>query len=134
MKTQYILDTCAWLDFNLAPNLLSKEVKELISEASPLFIATMSMIEVSRKVSSGKLSISTPIGQWLELALPPDHIKNLSITRQIAIEAYSLPGSFHADPADRVIVATARVHNLTLLTSDKRIINYPYVLSLSSRS
>ncbi len=63
-----------------------------------------------------------------------DHIKNLSITRQIAIEAYALLGSFHADPADRVIVATARIHNLTLLTSDKRILNYPHVLSLPSRS
>lgn len=75
-----------------------------------------------------------PIGQWLDRALPAKFIKKLSISEEIAIDAYALPGSFHNDPADRIIVSSARIHNLTLLTSDKRIIAYPHVLTVPSRS
>lgn len=45
-------------------------------------------------------------------------------------EAYSLPGHFHQDPADRIMVATARKHDLTILTGDRKIIDYPHVKSL----
>ena len=42
-------------------------------------------------------------------------------------EAYSLPGEFHSDPADRVLVAAARLNKLTLVTSDQKILDYPHV-------
>ena len=51
----------------------------------------------------------------------------------VAIEAYALPGRFHADPADRLLVATARVHGLTLVTADKRILKYPEVRVIDAR-
>jgi PIN domain nuclease of toxin-antitoxin system len=44
-----------------------------------------------------------------------------------ALESSYLPGTFHRDPADQIIVATARVHNLILLTSDRKILDYPHV-------
>ena len=49
---------------------------------------------------------------------------------EIIEEAYSLPEPFHADPMDRILVATARVHGLTLLTADKAILSYPHVRTL----
>ena len=49
------------------------------------------------------------------------------------LESYALPGSFHPDPADRLLVATARVHGLTLLTADKRILRYSKVRSMDAR-
>ena len=51
------------------------------------------------------------------------------ISLNVIEEAYSLPGPFHADPADRMIIATARLKNYTILTADKKIIEYPHVNS-----
>jgi PIN domain nuclease of toxin-antitoxin system len=49
---------------------------------------------------------------------------------QVTAEAYELPGKFHKDPVDRVLVATARLHNLTLMTADDLILRYPHVKTL----
>ncbi|MBW1887764.1 MAG: PIN domain-containing protein [Deltaproteobacteria bacterium] len=49
---------------------------------------------------------------------------------QIALESCDLPGKFHNDPADRIIVATARIHALELITKDKKILDYPHVQAL----
>jgi PIN domain nuclease of toxin-antitoxin system len=54
------------------------------------------------------------------------------ITPAIAIEAYSLPDEFHKDPADRIIVATARVYNCPLVTIDQNIVAYPHVRLIKS--
>ena len=51
----------------------------------------------------------------------------------MAWEAYNLPGKFHKDPADRILVATARLHNFTLLTADDLILRYAHVKSISAR-
>lgn len=133
MSHSYLLDTCAWLDFHVAPALLKKSTIDKISKAESLHIATISMLEVTRKASIGKLQLNMPIDQWLDLALPKPHFRALSISPQIAMDAYQLPGTFHNDPADRLIVATARVHNLTLFTSDIKILEYPHVKSVASR-
>ncbi|MBW2072064.1 MAG: PIN domain-containing protein, partial [Deltaproteobacteria bacterium] len=52
------------------------------------------------------------------------------LTPRIAVEACSLPGEFHKDPADRIIVATARVYSSRVISKDQRIRNYPYVQSV----
>ena len=56
------------------------------------------------------------------------------LTHEIAQEAYALPGAFHQDPADRILVAAARVHGVTLLTGDDRILAYQDVRSLDART
>jgi len=56
-----------------------------------------------------------------------------SLTHEMAIEAYALPGAFHRDPADRVLVAAARLQGWTLLTADDRILEYRDVRSLDAR-
>jgi PIN domain nuclease of toxin-antitoxin system len=54
----------------------------------------------------------------------------LELTPRIAIETAKLPGSFHRDPADQIIVATARVNDIPLLTADSRILQYPHLRTL----
>ena len=51
----------------------------------------------------------------------------LPVDLAVAEEAYSLPSPFHADPADRIMVASARIHNLAIVTGDGRILAYPHV-------
>ncbi len=56
------------------------------------------------------------------------------MTHEIAAEAYALPPGFHKDPADRILVAAARCHQLTLLTADERILQYPHVRTIHAQS
>ncbi|MDJ0510607.1 MAG: hypothetical protein QNJ64_15335 [Crocosphaera sp.] len=56
----------------------------------------------------------------------------MSINPEISINAYRLPGDFHKAPADRLIVATARTYDVSLLTVDKKILAYPYVKKIES--
>ncbi|MBI4753096.1 type II toxin-antitoxin system VapC family toxin, partial [Candidatus Desantisbacteria bacterium] len=64
---------------------------------------------------------------WFEQALSYPGIRLLELTPEIAIESTQLPGYFHRDPADQLIVATAKVHGCQLVTSDSKILIYPYV-------
>ena len=132
MNKGYLLDTCAWLDLNIAPELLSAQTRAIIREISHFALSSISVLEVSRKVSLNKLILSIPLEDWLAIALSSKRIHQLTITPEVAIEAYQLPGEFHPDPADRIIVATARRNQLTLLTSDQRMLDYPYVKSIAS--
>jgi PIN domain nuclease of toxin-antitoxin system len=65
--------------------------------------------------------------------MPIGRVRLFHLTPEIAIDANALPGVFHDDPADRLITATARVHHLTLVTSDTKMIAYPHVRTLSTR-
>ena len=57
-------------------------------------------------------------------------IISIGITPKIAVEAQTLPGEFHKDPADRIIVATTRVLNASLITVDRKILNYRFVKTI----
>ena len=72
----------------------------------------------------GRVALPMNIRSWVEEALSKPGISLASITPEIAIESSNLPGNLHGDPADRIIVATARAWNATLLTKDKRLIEY----------
>ena len=74
--------------------------------------------------SYGRIVLGKPIGLWLEEALADPGPAIDPLTPQIAIESYALPEVFHRDPADRLIVATARVASATLMTRDRRILDY----------
>ena len=68
-----------------------------------------------------------PTDQWLRAVLAYPGAKLLELTPDIAADACSLPGSFHRDPADQIIVATARHYGCELVTMDQRILSYPHV-------
>ncbi len=71
-----------------------------------------------------------PVDEWMEQALLYPGIRFLDLTPQIAIESTQLPARFHKDPADQIIVATARIHNCPLLTADAKILGYGHVNTL----
>ena len=77
--------------------------------------------------SRGRLQLGRPVSEWLAAALNPHFVSLLPLLPPIAVDSCTLPGSFHADPADRIIVATARHRGLTLLTADAAIQAYPHL-------
>jgi len=73
------------------------------------------------------------VDAWFRAALPRNCLRLVPITPAIAARAYDLAPDFHGDPADRVIAATAIVESLTLVTSDKRLLEFAPVTTLSTR-
>lgn len=67
----------------------------------------------------------------MKQALAYPGIKLLPLSPEIAIESTQLPGTFHKDPADQIIVATARINNCRLLTVDAKILSYAHVQLLT---
>jgi PIN domain nuclease of toxin-antitoxin system len=91
------------------------------TEGAPLYVSDISLWEIATLYELGRIELDLPLRDWLENATAPPLVQRASITPAVAAEVASLPDSFHRDPADRIIVATARVLGATLLTSDRRI-------------
>ena len=108
---------------------LSEEQKRLIqeNEEQGLGISVISCWEVAKLVEYNRLRLPCAIGEWFEQALAYPGIQLLNLTPEIAIESTQLPGTFHRDPADQIIVATARLYDCPLVTADKKILDYPHV-------
>lgn len=96
-----------------------------------LGISVISCWEVAKLVEVGRLVLRVPVEHWVEQALQYPGVDPPELTPRIAVESTLLPGVFHRDSADQIIVATARFHDCPLLTADTRILNYPHVKKLS---
>ena len=92
------------------------------SAESPLLISDISLWEVATLHSLGRIQLTIPLREWLGKAVAPPLVRRYGISPAIAVELSALPDSFHRDPADRILVATARVLGATLLTQDHRIV------------
>ena len=133
--TTHLLDTNAWIRLILAPEQLSERARALLTrpDITPLAVSAISVFELTLKVRKGKIDLRLPSDQWLDLALNPNLITVIPIDAEIARAANSLPEPFHQDPADRLIVATARLRNLTLITGDEKILQYAHLQSFDTR-
>ena len=124
-----LLDTHVWLWLWLVASSpdLSTEARHTIERAvaaGTLRIAAISLWGIALLASRGRIVLGKSIGLWLEEALADPGPAIDPLSPQIAIESYALPDVFHRDPADRLIVATARVSNSALMTRDQRILDY----------
>ena len=124
-----LLDTHTWFWAVGEPERLSKKALKSITATKPANrgIASISMWELAMMVAKEKVEISISLDQWFEHAVAGTGICVYDLNPQIAVESCNLPGTFHKDPADRLIAATARVHGLTLITKDSRILAYRHV-------
>ena len=126
---KYLLDTNAWIWALEAPEKLPDPIRAMLLESDhlPFGLAAISPWEVGKKASKGLLHLSMPVRQWVAHATQAPFIELLPLSVDIALESAHLPSSFHKDPADQMIVATARVHSLVLISADQRLRDYPHV-------
>ena len=78
-------------------------------------------------VAKQRLHLSMDVSAWLATAATIEGIRFVAVDMEIALKSTELPGEFHKDPADRIIVATARRFGLALVTADEKIRAYPHV-------
>jgi PIN domain nuclease of toxin-antitoxin system len=127
-----LLDTHIWVWWVDDNQQLVDRPRHLIEDnmRSGLGVSAISCWEVAKLVQYGRLELACPLEEWMEQALAYPGVHLIELTPRIAIESTKLPGSFHRDPADQIIVATARVCDIPLLTVDSRILQYPHVRTL----
>ena len=123
-----LLDTHSWVWLSFGElAAFRRGSAEAIGRAGAharLRLAAISVWEVGVLVAKGRIQLGVPLAEWVRRALAAPGLTLCELTPEVAVEANSLPGSFHGDPADRMIIATARVSGATLYTKDRAILAY----------
>jgi PIN domain nuclease of toxin-antitoxin system len=125
---RHLLDTHVWFwlvrgrEGRLAASVAAK--LEQTAFAAPLGVSVISVWEIALLASKGRIGLGMPVHEWVESALNRPGFMLMGLDPGVAIESCNLPGGFHADPADRFLVATARLMNVVIVTRDKRILKY----------
>ena len=124
-----LMDTHIWVWWVHNDDRLTDSVREHIKahEDEGLGVSVLSCWEVAKLVELKKLTLPCSLDEWMDTALAYPGIQLIELTPEIAIESTQLPGEFHRDPADQIIVATARSYDCPLLTVDEKILNYSHV-------
>ena len=105
---------------------LGSKARTLIDDQihDAVLVPAISIWEIALLVEKGRIGLGTDIGKWVTQALDLPGVVLAPLEPSISIDSVMLPGSFHEDPADRLILATARYHEAPLLTADRAILEY----------
>lgn len=119
----YLLDTHVLLWWIAGESRLRAAERRVLARAAtePVLVSDVTLWEIAMLVERGRLSLGRPLREWLEEATAEPHVRLVRITPAIAAEVAALPTTLHRDPADRILIATARVHGATMLTHDRAI-------------
>ncbi len=124
--TPPLLDTHVWVWWLLGDPRLTdrdREALDALPRGRRPMLCDISLWEVALLVHLGRLELAMPLESWLAVGAGAAPVRGLPITPAVVAEMNRLPVGFHQDPADRLIVATARVHDLPLATHDGRILD-----------
>ena len=128
-----LLDTHAWLWWVSEDRRLSRRAAGTIVKSQredDVWVSLISIWELAKKIEKKQLVLDRALDQWLDVATTMPGLHLAELTRPILVESCQLPQPFPGDPADQIIVATARHHHAVLVTKDGKIQNYPQVRSL----
>lgn len=125
-----VLDTHAWVWWVTGDRRLSRRATDTIraaAEADTLLLSTISIWEVAKKVEKRQLVLDRSVRDWLHEAIARPGMTLAEMTPTILIHSCDLPQPFHGDPADQIIVATARQQRAAVVTKDDRMRRYDHV-------
>jgi PIN domain nuclease of toxin-antitoxin system len=126
-----LLDTHIWLWSLREPERLSRRLRaELDHHGNELWLSPVSTWEALLLYAKRKIEIPGDLADWLVLAT--QNLREAPLTHEIALAAHRLPWQ-HSDPADRLLVATAQVLDLTLVSADTRVLGLGEVKTLANR-
>lgn len=129
-----VLDTHILVWWVNGSGLLSKTAEKAINntlaQGDEIIISSISAWEIAMLINKGRLVLSMDVENWLNTISQIEGIRFLPVDNEIGIKSTLLPGDFHKDPADRMIVATARKLAAPLVTADEKIIQYKHVKTI----
>jgi PIN domain nuclease of toxin-antitoxin system len=123
-----LLDTCSIIWAVSDPAQLSGPAAAVLrARDTEVFVSPISCAEIACLVERGRIRLQRHWRTWFNDSLTANGWLVADIDLPIIQEAYSLPGEFHRDPADRILAATARRLQLALLTADRKLLDYPHI-------
>lgn len=117
-------------DNQLSVNAKSAIEKEIVAEDGIIVVSSISAWEIAMMVSADRLALTMGVDDWLDTVSEIEGVQFISVDNAVAVESTRLPGEFHKDPADRMIVALSRHLNVPLVTADNKIRKYKHVKSV----
>ena len=129
-----LLDTHIWIQLQSGSPTLSKLALQAINLATSrrsVYVPLISVWEIAMLTMKKRLQLDRPVRRWVTEALDKPGIQLLPLSSEIAIDAAELPEPMYKDPADRMIVASARVECLTLITCDKPMLAFAKTTGLA---
>jgi PIN domain nuclease of toxin-antitoxin system len=123
MSDPLLLDTCGLLWLAAGHRRLSAPARRRIDSATLVGVSAITAWEVGLKAARGELKLPMEAEEWFEGAIAHHRLQVFEITPRIAFEANRLPWH-HRDPADRFILATARLHHMAVVTADDNFAIY----------
>ena len=132
-RSELLLDTHIWVRYlNGDPHLpvsLIHAVEDARIEGRS-FVSVISIWEVAMLVEKGRLTLPLGLDAWVNRALELPGVNLLPLSPAIAMETARLPKPMHADPADRILVASARVERLRLVSLDRAVVSFARLTNL----
>jgi len=129
-----VLDTHVLLWWVNGSDLLSSAaenaIRKTLAQGGEIIVSTISAWEISMLIDKGRLVLGMDVESWFDEVTQIDGVRFIPVDNEIAIKSTVLPGEFHKDPADRMIVATARKLAVSLVTADQKITNYEHVKTI----
>jgi PIN domain nuclease of toxin-antitoxin system len=122
-----LLDTHAWIWLRAGTLAAGPEALAQLRQAAQngtWFISTFSYFEIAHAVARGRIQLDRPLRDWLRESSGRNDPQSIELSPEIAAATATLPASFHGDPGDRLITATALVHGLTICTHDNNLLRY----------
>ena len=125
-----LLDTHIWIWWISNIEKLSPKALNAINKArseSSIVISSISTWKIALLVEKGRLELSVSVRDWVRKTEGLPFVRFAPVDNTISLRSVSLPGEFHAEPADCIITATAMTMGIPLVTRDEKILGYPHV-------
>ncbi|OZI62129.1 type II toxin-antitoxin system VapC family toxin [Bordetella genomosp. 11] len=128
-----VLDTHAlvwWVSDD--PQLSAKARDAIVAKRGKgeVLLSAITAWEIAMLVRAGRLELTQDATTWIDTVAELPSVRFVPVDTRISIQSVELPGDFHKDPADRIIVATARHLGVPLVTADLKIRDYPHVQTI----
>ncbi len=129
----YLLDTGVWLWSVGEPSRISRKARDVMADIShEVFLSAVTSWEVAIKAASGKLQLPEPPDLYVPRRMAAQGLRPLALSHEHALAAFALP-AHHRDPFDRLLIAQAKVEEMTLISADRMFDRYPVQLLWAGR-
>lgn len=128
-----LIDTHVLVWWISEPEKLSEKANKALEQEKKsgiILVSSITVWEIYLLIKKGRLQLTMDTDSWLENIENLPFIQFIPVDNVIAAKSVTLPGEFHSDPADRIIVATARERGISLITSDERIKKYTFLKTM----
>ena len=121
-----LLDTCAviWTAEGTLPDAARRSLEDATGPEDPVLVSLITAWEIGMLVSRGRLALSMDPPAWFEAVLATERVEPVELSASILIESSRLPSGAPNDPADRIVLATARLNDWTVMTRDRTMLAY----------